>query len=52
VSSGDRTARDTASGDDARNTESAAAPFLRTWQEAMGQWSSGNHDALKNVWTR
>jgi hypothetical protein len=52
VSSGDRTARDTASGDDARNTESAAAPFLRTWQEAMGQWSSGNHDALKDVWTR
>jgi len=37
--------------DEARNTESAA-PFLRTWHEAMGQWSSGNRDALNNFRTR
>jgi hypothetical protein len=29
-----------------------AAPFLQTWQEAMGHWSSSNHDALKNFRTR
>ena len=33
---------------EARNTDSAA-PFLRTWHEAMGQWSSSNRDALKNI---
>lgn len=52
VSSGDRTARNTTGGDDAGNMEGAVAPFLGSWQEAMGRWSSGNHDALKNVWTR
>jgi hypothetical protein len=30
----------------------SAAPFLQTWQEAMGHWSSSNHDALKNFRTR
>jgi len=31
----------------AQNPE-GAAPFLRTWHEAMGQWSSSNRDALNN----
>ena len=39
-------------GGNAGSTDSAAAPFLQTWQEAMGHWSSGNRDALDNVWTR
>ena len=29
-----------------------AAPFLRTWHEAMCQWSSSNRDALDNFRTR
>jgi len=33
--------------DKARDMESTA-PFLRTWHEAMGQWSSSNSDALNN----
>jgi len=37
--------------DEARNRESAA-PFLRTWHEAMDQWSSSNRDALNNFRTR
>ena len=37
--------------DETRNTESAA-PFLRTWHEAMDQWSSSNRDALNNFRTR
>jgi hypothetical protein len=37
--------------DKARNTE-GAAPFLRTWHEAMGQWSSSNRDALNNFRAR
>jgi hypothetical protein len=42
----------TSCGDNARSKESAAAPFLQTWHEAMGHWSSSNHDALKNFWAR
>ena len=45
MSRGNRVPRATAS------TQSAA-PFLQTWQEAMGHWSSSNHDALKNIRTR
>ncbi len=45
MSGGDHPARDTGS-------EETAAPFLRTWQDAMGQWSSGNRDALNNFWPR
>ena len=41
----------TASEGEDRSTESVA-PFLRTWQEAMGHWSTTNHDALKSFWTR
>jgi hypothetical protein len=48
MSKGDRTDPATASGDNARSTASAA-PFLQTWQEAMGHWSSSNHDTLKNI---
>jgi hypothetical protein len=33
---------------EARNTADAAS-FLRTWQEAMGQWSSSNRDALNKL---
>lgn len=52
VSNGNRAARATVSGGGARSTECAAAPFLRTWQEAMVHWSSSNHDALKSFRTR
>ena len=37
--------------DEVRNTDSAA-PFLRTWHEAMGQWSSSNRDSLNDFLTR
>jgi hypothetical protein len=43
--------RDTGGEDRTRSAE-AAAPFLRTWQDAMGLWSSGNRDTLNNVWSR
>jgi hypothetical protein len=39
VSNGNRAARSTVSGANARSAHSVAAPFLRTWQEAMGHWS-------------
>ena len=42
-----RAARTTVSSD-AGGAQRAAAPFLRTWQEAMDHWSTSNHDALKN----
>jgi hypothetical protein len=45
VSRGDR-------GDNLRSTKRSVAPFLRTWQEAMGHWSSSNQDALKTFRTR
>jgi hypothetical protein len=45
---GDHAVRTTASRGNAGSTQRAAAPFLRTWQEAMGHWSASNHDALKN----
>jgi hypothetical protein len=47
--SGNRVASTTASSDNARSTQCAAAPFLRTWQEAMVHWSTSNHDSLKNI---
>ena len=43
--------RDPAGEDSVRNTESSA-PFLRTWYEAMGEWSSSNRDSLYNIGTR
>ena len=42
---------DTDSDEKGRNTEGAAL-FLRSWQEAMGRWSSSNRDALNNFRTR
>jgi hypothetical protein len=50
ISRGNRSAQDTRSEDRDQNTESAA-PFLRTWEEAMGNWSSSNRDTLNNFWT-
>jgi hypothetical protein len=47
MSGANRTIRDTGSDD---NADGQVAPFLRTWQEAMGHWSSGNRDALKDFW--
>ena len=47
MSGGNRTVRSAGSDD---NAEAQAAPFLRTWQEAMGHWSSSNRDALKDFW--
>jgi hypothetical protein len=52
VSKENQAARVAASGANARSTQSAAAPFLRTWQETMVHWSSSNHEALKNFPTR
>jgi hypothetical protein len=52
MSSGDRAARTTVSGGNARSRQCASAPFLRTWREAMGHWSTSNHDILKTFRTR
>ena len=46
---GEHAVRTKASRGSARSTPRAPAPFLRTWQEAMGHWSASNHDALKNI---
>ena len=31
----------------ARSTQCVATPFLRTWREAMGRWSTSNHESLQ-----
>jgi hypothetical protein len=51
MSRGNRPAKNTGHEDESPSAE-RAAPFLQTWQEAMGHWSSGNRDVLDNVWTR
>ncbi|HEV8043856.1 MAG TPA: hypothetical protein VGP38_01670, partial [Rubrobacter sp.] len=51
VAGGVRAARNAGTDDGAQSTADQAAPFLRTWQDAMGHWSSTNRDALKNYWT-
>ena len=51
MSRGKHPAKDTGNEDKSRNAESAA-PFLRTWHEAMGHWSSSNRDALHDFSTR
>jgi hypothetical protein len=33
----------------AGSTEGLVTPFLRAWQEAMNDWSSGNRDALRDL---
>lgn len=51
VSKREHPAKANRSEDKAHNAESGT-PFLRTWHEAMGHWSSSNRDALDNLWTR
>lgn len=46
MSAGERAAKGTADAD----STPQAAPFLRTWQEAMGHWSADNRDAVKSFW--
>ena len=48
---GKRLTEDAGTEDEARITK-GAAPFLRTWHEGMGHWSSSNRDALGNLRTR
>jgi hypothetical protein len=36
----------------ARGKEGLVAPFLRAWKGAMGDWSSGNREALREPWRR
>ncbi len=50
VASGVRAARKVGPDDSGQDATDQAAPFLRTWQDAMGHWSSTNSDALKNFW--
>jgi hypothetical protein len=48
---GKHSAEATASEHEARSNE-GATPFLRTWYEAMGHWSSSNREALDSLWMR
>jgi hypothetical protein len=50
VSGGVRAAHDAGTDEGAQGADGPAAPFLKTWQDAMGYWSSTNRDALKNFW--
>ena len=52
MSSASSMAKDAEGEDSDRSTEGLVAPFLRAWQNTMDEWSSGNRDALRNVWTR
>jgi hypothetical protein len=45
-------AKDAEGEDSARSTEGLVTPFLRAWQNTMDDWSSGNRNALRNLWTR
>ena len=45
-------AKDAVEDDGARSTRGLVTPFLRAWQDTMNDWSSGNRDALRNLWTR
>jgi hypothetical protein len=45
-------AKDAEGEDSARSTEGLVTPFLRAWQNTMDDWSSGNRDALRNLWRR
>jgi hypothetical protein len=36
----------------AQSNRDLVTPFLRAWQGAMGDWSTGNRDALRDPWTR
>ena len=50
VSTEVRTAYGAGSDDNVQGVNDPAAPFLKSWQDAMGHWSSSNRDALKNDW--
>jgi hypothetical protein len=39
-------------GNHAQGTRRPAAPFLQAWQDAMGNWSLSNHEALRNLLSR
>jgi hypothetical protein len=52
MSSASSLAKDTEREDSVRGTEGLVAPFLRAWQDTMGDWSSGNRNALRNLRTR
>lgn len=52
MSSASSLAKDTEREDSVRGTEGLVAPFLQEWQDAMGNWSSGNRNALRNLRTR
>jgi hypothetical protein len=52
ISSTSSLAEDTEVESSTRSTEGLVTPFLRAWQDAMGDWSSGNRDALRDFWTR
>jgi hypothetical protein len=45
-------AKDAEGEDSARSAEDLVTPFLRAWQDTMDDWSSGNRDALRNLWRR
>lgn len=46
ISAGERAAKSAADADGTTRV----APFLRTWQEAMGHWSVSNRDAVNSFW--
>ena len=52
MSSASSVAKDAEGEDSARSTEGLVTPFLRAWQNTMDDWSSGNRDALRNLWRR
>ena len=45
-------AKDAEGENSATSTEGRVTPFLRAWQNTMDDWSSGNRDALRNLWRR
>ena len=52
VSGASKVVKDTRQRHDTRSTKGLVAPFLGAWQETMDDWSSGNRDALRNLWRR
>ena len=52
MSGGGGVAKDAVEDDGARCTKDLVTPFLRAWQDTMNDWSSGNRDAMRNLWTR
>jgi hypothetical protein len=51
MSTGVHAAHGVGPGDNVQGANNSAAPFLKTWQDAMGHWSSTNREALKNYWS-